>query len=351
MRKPLLLGFGSAQQIAFARRLSAFLSAGVPIVEALSLLREDARSGTYVLDTLITDVTEGRTLSSGFRRFPHALSSLSISLVEVGEQSGNLPDSLRHMAQTLERQQTLARKLMGALAYPAVIVSATLGISSFLVLYALPKIVPLFRGFGTELPFATRALIAIADFGAAYGLACIALATACGGTAIALLRRPRIRERFDRTLLALPLFGPLLRSYALAQASRTLNVLLDAGVSVVRALEFAGAASGNRAYAAALAASASAVLGGTPLASALREHPRCFPRAYVQMVGTGERTGSLPGTLGILEAQHEEEFAGASARLTALVEPALMIVMGCMVGFIALAIITPVYQITQDLHG
>mgnify|MGYP003887982001 CR=1 FL=1 len=227
---------------------------------------------------------------------------------------------------------------------------ATAGICSFLILYAFPRIVPLFRGFGSELPFATRTLIALSDSMAQYGLWMLIGAVVMSVAGILLLRRPHIRTAFDKALLRAPGVGGVLRSYYLTRTSRSMHVLLTAGVGIVRALDLA-AASGNRAYAAAFTSCRTSVLEGEKLADALSRYRYCFPRMYTQMIATGERTGSLPAMFLMLETQYEEDFVSLSERLTALIEPVLMIVMGLLVGFIALAIITPVYQITQDFHG
>jgi len=341
------------EQVLFTRRLSVYLSAGVPILEALALLAEDAgsKSTSHVFSTLTRAIAEGRPLSSGLQEFPSQVGAFTVSMIEVGERSGTLKESLTYLATALRKQQALQRKLVGALVYPAIIVLTTIAISTFLILYAFPKIVPLFRGFDSTLPFATRALIFVSDTLSRYGIAILLFLGASITLFWLLLHKPTIRRSFDAFLLHIPIFGSLLRAYCLASVSRTLATLLKSGVDIVSALELASATTKNQAYAVRILSARDHVLEGRHLSGALLENELCFPRMYTQMVGTGERTGSLPETCRVLAEHYEEEFDAASESVSSLIEPVLMVVMGLLVGFIALAIIMPVYQITQDMHA
>jgi len=272
-------------------------------------------------------------------------------MIEVGEQSGTLRESLSYLAIALKKQQALKGKLIGALIYPAIIVVTTCGICIFLILYAFPKIIPIFRGFGSALPFATRALIAVSDLLSKYGLIFILLLLLIGVIAFFLLRIPTLRSQYDFLVLRIPILGSLIQTYYLSSISRTLSTLLRTGIGIVPALELASATSRSKAYAESLISVRDRVLAGERIADSLSPYSVPFPRMYIQMVGTGERTGSLPNAFHQLSDHYEEEFDTASSTLATLIEPVLMIVMGLLVGFIALAIITPVYQITQDMHG
>ena len=350
MRKPLLLGFSVSQQIIFTRSLSTYLRAGISLREALELLMQSARSEAYLLERLLHGITEGRTLSQSMRDFPRAFTSFSVTLIEIGEESGTMREALGHVAETLEKQRALSRKVLGALAYPTLVIFITLGICSFLILYAFPKIVPLFRGFGTELPFTTRTLIALSDIGAKHGTVLLFGAVVLCGAAVFLLKNQTVRRVAERAVLKLPGVGAMVCALHLTQISRTLSVLLTSGVPIIRALELASV-SKVQVYTDAIRSCRAIVLEGEKLSYALEKHAHCFPRTYVQLIAAGERTGTLPAMFQVLEKHYESEFDNASNHLTAFVEPALMIFMGFLVGFIALAIITPVYQITQGMHG
>jgi len=272
-------------------------------------------------------------------------------MIEVGEETGTLPRSLAQLAIVLKKQTSLQRQLISALIYPAIIVCSTLAISAFLSLYAFPKIIPLFRGFDSTLPLSTRILIFISDAIAAYGWVLLLVLPFMGVGAWYLYKKPRVRMFLDTSILSIPLLRTLVRTYLLAHLSRTFSTLLHSGSGIIRALELSEAVCGNLVYGLQLVGAKRQVLSGERLSTSLAGSERCFPVLYTQMIETGERTGTLPSALTLLSEYYEEEFDAVCARLATLIEPVLMILMGLLVGFIALAIITPVYQITQDLHG
>lgn len=176
----------------------------------------------------------------------------------------------------------------------------------------------------------------------------LALAAAALGSAL-LLRLPRVRRTADRALLGAPLLGPLLRRYNLAQLSRTISLLLASGVRIVGALEVASAGNGNAAYRAALAEAATEVAKGRDLSAALAGRPRLFPGLFLSMAAVGERAGDLPGALSHLSRMYADELEASAKRFSTLLEPGLMMAMGLLVGFIAVAIIAPIYGITERL--
>lgn len=355
MRKhePRFFVFGLKEQILFARRLSVYLSAGIPILEALSLLLDSARSKSsrYVLQSLVSKVSEGNSLSSALAAFPRSVRPVTIAMIKVGEETGTLPRSLAQLAIVLRKQASLQRQLVSAFIYPAIIVCSTLAISAFLSLYAFPKIIPLFRGFGSALPFSTRTLIFLSDAVATYGWILLLALPFMGAGVWYLYKKPHVRMFLDTSILRIPLVRTLVRTYLLAHLSRTLSTLLHSGSGIIRALELSEAVCGNLVYGLRLKHAKNEVLSGERLSASLAGSVHCFPVLYTQMVETGERTGTLPSALTLLSEYYEEEFDAVCTRLTTLIEPVLMILMGLLVGFIALAIITPVYEITQDLHG
>lgn len=350
-RAPRFLRFSTEDQAVFSKRLALYLHAGVPILEALVALGKDARNRhvSFVIQSLSRSVMQGQTLSTGLESFERSVGGFSISLIRVGESSGTLHETLAYLAQVLKKRKALRRKITGALIYPLIVILATLLISSFLALYAFPKIIPLFRGFHAALPLPTRILIFISDsvalhaFPILFGIVGFILLT------WRLMRIPRVAQWRDRTLLELPFLGAVFKAYYLATISQTLATLLASGVRILPALHQAARIASNRTYQEAIAAAAEQVASGSRLAGALGTAPLCFPSMVIQMIGTGESTGTLSESFESLAEQYEEELDDMSVRLTALIEPVLMIVMGLIVGFVALAIITPVYRITQDM--
>jgi type II secretory pathway component PulF len=320
-------------------------------MRAIALMEDEAetRSSRHVLSSLRETVTHGHSLSSGLAAFRSTFGELGIHLIEVGETSGSLPEHLERFSESIQKQRLLRRKVTGALIYPVVIIAATLGITALLMFYVFPKIIPVFRGFHAALPLSTQLLIGASGFFAHDGLYVFGFLTALAIGAGVLLRIRRTRLAYDRAVLRVPLIGTLLRQYAIASLCRTLGALIRSGVGVVRAVEFAALGTGNLAYREACVRMAGEISAGQKVSVAFGKSPVLFPRLIPQMLSVGESTGSLSDNLLYCADFYEDALDELSKNISVLVEPVLMIVMGLVVGFVALAIITPIYSITQNL--
>lgn len=346
--------FSCEEQIVLTKRLALLLRSGVPIVTALSLMHEEARtrSSSYLITELRETVTCGRPLSAGLALFRTTFGDLGVHLVEVGETSGSLPEHLARLSDSLKKERALRRKVVGALLYPLIIIGATLGITALLALYVFPKIVPIFKGFHTALPFSTRVLIGASSFFAHYGwLVVLAVCVVAGVAYYTLLRVPQARLFFDRALLRVPLVGTLLREYAVASICRTLGTLVASEVGVVRAVELAALSTRSTVYRKACKEMAREVSTGQKVSTVFGRDVLLFPRLLPQMLAVGESTGALSDSLMYCADFYEDELDELSKSIAVLVEPILMVVMGLVVGFVALAIITPIYSITQHLSS
>lgn len=341
-------------QVFFAKRLSFLMNAGISIVDGLHVLREQATSKSQhrMLELVLVDITNGQTLATAFGKFPRAFSQFSIHLIKIGESSGTLAQNLEYLADELKKSQILRRKVIGALIYPVVITVATIGITAFLMMYLFPKIVPVFASLHMELPLPTRIVMAISTFLQHWGLLTLAvLVVAAFGGNLLLGRHIAVRRFFDRVVLGVPVFGPMIRSYNLANVSRTLGLLLKSGVKLSDALMIASETTKNVVYSEACRDVARAVIRGERVSTHLREYPKTFTDVFAHLVAVGEESGTLPRTLDYLSDMYEGEVEDFTKNLSTLIEPVLMIIMGILVGFIAISIITPIYSITQNLHG
>jgi type II secretory pathway component PulF len=315
------------------------------------MLKDEARSrsGTHIFGHLADTVEQGQPLSFGLRRFEREFGSFGINIIRVGEASGTLHENLEYLADELKRKQALRRKVLGALIYPALITVATIGIVVMLTVFIFPKILPIFAGVNATLPLSTRILIAISSFLSVWGWWLL------GGLAVLFvaylfaLRLKPFHLLMDRILLRIPLFGKLSRDYNLTNLARTLSLLLKSGAPIVPAMELVADSTKNLAYRESLMEAREQILHGQQIAQQFRGNDRLYPPILVQMVSVGETTGSLTTTLDFLSDMYEEEIDEFTKNLTTLIEPVLMIVMGVIVGFIAISIITPIYSITQSL--
>lgn len=350
-KQPFLLRFGTQEQAIFAKRLGMILRSGMPIMQGLRMLgqQKQSDSATYIYGELIKDVENGQSLSSGLEKFQKIFGEFCVNIVRVGESSGTLHENLDYLAQELKKKTALRKKVLGALVYPAVVVVATVGISLVLTVYIFPKITPIFTSFKTQLPMSTRMLIAISNFLMHDGEWLLIGVIAAAILYYFLLRIPRFHFLVDSILLQLPLFGTLSQYYNLANTARTLGLLLKSDMGIVGALSIVTKSSRNLAYKRALSHATTEVMKGQKMSDQLAKDPKLFPPLFTQMVMVGEQTGNLSGSLMYLSDMYEEEINDLTRNLTTLVEPVLMVVMGVIVGFIAISIITPIYGITSQL--
>lgn len=350
-RKPARIKVSARERQLFIRRLALYLHAGIPLLEAITLLHESGSSRTHAHLTrgVLASLRNGLPLSSSLAAFARAYPASLTQLVASGERSGTLAATLARLASALDREAQLRRRILGALAYPACVLACTVALAGFLTFYLFPKVLPLFRGLHAALPLPTRMLVWLSHAVLAHWLllACgSAAALSAGAYAHSL---PRVRSRLHAATLRIPVLGSCVQNYCLAQVFRSLSVMLASGVRIVEALELSRSAVRSETYRASLARCEALVLSGSPLSAGLRAHGRAYPPFVQQLIGAGEQTGTLPESAAAVARMCEEMFDEQLRALTALLEPVLLLVMAAIVGFVALATIMPMYALTQAL--
>jgi len=334
-----------------ARHIALYLRAGISILEALELVRASSRSlkQKRLLQQVIADVQEGLPLSKALSRFPRVYTSMHIQLISAGELSGTLSLIMASLAQMMDERVRRIRSIMGALAYPIVLFLGSLAVCSFLLLYAFPKIVPIFRGLHATLPFTTRALVSLSSFFHTHWLAVLCTNAAAALAILLAFRIPRMQAHLDSATLRLPLAGNLLKQSIAVFVFRTLGALLASGIRLDEALELIRGGISNTACKDAVERIRQSILSGNKLSHAFSSESFLFPPVAIQLISVGEMTGSLSETAASAATILEEDVAERLRFLTAALEPMIMITMGLIIGFIALAIISPMYGITQTL--
>ncbi len=352
-RKPLRLKFPIKEQILFTKRLAVLIQAGVPILKALTIMSDQitSKGGSYILSLVLTEVEQGKFLSSGLQKFKRIFSDFTINIIRVGEVSGTLHENLEYLSEEMRKKQELKRKITSAFVYPIFIVVATLGITIFLTGYIFPKIIPVFSSFRVQLPLPTQILIAISHFVSHDWLFILLGIIAFVVGIVLLLRMPRIKLWFDTMLIRVPLIGTLFKDYYLANSCRTFSVLLMADVKIVEASKIVASVTANRAYKKQFVSMSEHLLKGEKVSDFLAQRPELFPSIMTQMIVVGEEAGNLSGSLQYLSRMYEDELNDLSKNLTTIIEPVLMVFMGLIVGFVAISMITPIYSITQSLHA
>src|SRR3989344_3916895 len=340
-------------QAVFAKRLSFLIKAGVPILDGIRMLNKQTRAGSKkrILEQVLSDVAQGQLLSASFAKSQKVFGEFGISMIKVGEEGGILDENLSYLAEELRKSHRLRKKIKGALAYPAFVTVATIGITGFISAFIFPKILPIFANFGAELPITTKALIVVSTFLLHYGLALLAglfiLAIFLYGV---YLKTGTFRMTVDRVVLSMPIFGKMVKDYQMASFCRTFGLLLKSQLDVVKATQITANTLSNHIYKREVMALSASITKGKNISEHIGQNPYLFPEMVLQTLSVGESTGHLSDSLLYLSDYYENEVEETTRNLSSTLEPALMVVMGVVVGFVALAVITPIYQITQNIH-
>ncbi|MBU6501143.1 MAG: type II secretion system F family protein [Patescibacteria group bacterium] len=338
-------------KINFARHLSIVIKAGLPILEGLKMIRKQTSSRylASIIDKISTDVSNGQFLANSLANFSDVFDKFFVNIVRVGETSGTLATNLSYLSDELKKSNDLKNKIRSAMIYPIIVMMATVALTSFLVFFAFPKILPIFTGLHVQLPITTRILIATSEFLIANGVYLIVgIIIFFIGIKLLFLVRP-VHYLFDRLLLFLPVFSPLIVDVNMANFTRILAVLLRGGIKIVEAVNITADTFGNLVYQSSLNKAASEIKKGEQLAQYLSVHKAIFPMLLSGLIEIGENTGNLEDNLSYLADYYREEAELKIQNLTALIEPLLLLLMGLIVGFVAVSIITPIYTITQGV--
>lgn len=341
----------SAKELALFTRQLATLAEVAPLEEALRTLtrQSEAESARAVIGDVHAGLLEGRRLADAMGRQPTSFPPLYRAMVAAGETTGSLTVILARLADLLERQAEVRGKLIAALAYPIVLAIVAIGVVAALMIFVVPRVVEQFTDTGQQLPFLTRAVIAISGFAANWWWL-IALLMAAGSFGwIAAMRRPAFKARVDARLLRLPLFGRLLRDLYAARFARTLSTMVSSRLPLVEGLKLTVPTIRNAALAGATANIVDQVRAGGGLSTALRD-AGVFPPLLVYMTASGESAGRLEQMLERAADYLEREFDRFTAASMALLEPVIIVVMGSCVALIILAILLPILQL-QNLAG
>lgn len=330
----------------FTRQLATMLRAGVPLLQSFEIVSKGSSNPAVsrLLTDVRTDVETGSSLQTAFARRPQHFDALYCNLVGAGEAAGILDTLLDRLATYKEKLLALKSKIRSALFYPAAVIAVAFLITFVIMIYVVPQFKELFSSFGAELPFPTRVVIAISD-GVVKWWWLILLLVFGGLWAFftAWRRSERMQVVMDRLMLRLPLFGPLLHKAATARWARTLSTMFAAGVPMVEALESVAGAAGNNVFYQATKQIQADVSTGSSLTVAMQT-TGIFPNMLLQMATIGEESGSLDAMLTKVADFYEGEVDDAVNAISSLIEPAIMVVLGGLIGGLVIAMYMPIFK-------
>lgn len=342
------------QLVAFTRQLSAMVSAGVPLLRSLTSIQKHSEDKALqkILGDVVKDVEGGATMAEALAKHPDTFNDIYVNMVHAGESAGILDDILKRLAGQLEKSAAIRKKIKSAMAYPMVLLGITVLAFFGLMLFVVPQIGKIIQDLGgpdAELPFITLMMLGISSFIVNFWYI---LLPAVGGIIFGIImyirKSPKGRRKFDSLVLKIPAINVIIRKISVARFSRTFSALMGAGVAVLEALDVTSRAVGNVIYEETLKQAAVEVKNGKSLSSVLENSP-LFPSIVSQMLAVGEETGQTDTVLIKVADFYEEEVDLAIESISSVIEPAMIVVMGGMVGLIAASVMLPISQLSSNI--
>jgi type IV pilus assembly protein PilC len=342
-------GVPMQDKVVFMRQLSTMISAGLSLTKALEILKQQATNPYFqrVLADVLESVQSGVGLADSFRnQSEDVFDDVTLNLVQAGEESGNLDTILERLATELEEQKSMGAKIRSAMIYPAIILIIIVAVVVIMMLVLVPSMTEIYGEFGAELPWATQFLISASDFLLAYWWVILTflIVLVVGGKMF--LDTPKGKNIWDKIILKIPAIGKIITKMQLSNFTRILALLLSSGLSIIQALELTSNSLSNTVFKnTVLQAKKEVEKGGTLAVPIARSE--YFPLIVSQMIAVGEETGEIDSVLEKVSEYYKEEVDNATDNLSSLLEPIMLILMGGAIGFIALAIYMPMFQLSE----
>ncbi len=344
-------GVKTRDVVVFTRQFATMINAGLPLVQALDILAQQTENKTLagVTRQVVYDVESGQTLADALRKHPKAFSDLYVNMVAAGEAGGILDTILQRLAQFLEKNDAIIRKVKGAMVYPAVIMSVAVIAVAVLLIFVIPTFQNMFASVNLDLPLPTRIVIGMSNVLKSYWWAIIGV---IGISVFALTRYYKTaagRLQIDALLLRFPVLGDLLRKSAVSRFTRTLGTLISSGVSILDGLEITARTAGNMVIHNAVMESRQSIAGGDTISAPL-QRSKVFPPMVISMIAVGEQTGGLDEMLSKIADFYDEEVDAAVGTLLSLMEPIMIVVLGVIVGGMVVAMYLPIFDMVNAVQ-
>lgn len=354
----------SQERVDFAKNLAIMLKSGITVNEALASLADQTKSKAFskVIYKVKSEVETGTSLAESFAlpritflgkvvrgREEKAFGKVFISILKAGEASGTLEENLSFLADWLERDHDLRQEIKAAMLYPKFVLTATFLLGGGLAIYVLPKLTPIFDQLRVELPLATRLLLAFSLFIAKFWYLALAGVIGIIVSFVLLNKIKSVQRVFHLIYIKMPFVKDLIISYQLALISQLFSALFKSGMAISEVLGITSEAATNINYQKSIEKMKDRVGRGTPLSETMRDFPQLYPKSFINIVATGEKSGTLDNSFAYLSEFYSKEVKNKTKKLPTIIEPVLLVFIAIMVGFVALAIIMPIYELTSGL--
>lgn len=346
----MLGGISLTDKMVFMDNMSTMMKAGLALAPSIKTLAKETKNKKLanILEHFYNLVENGQLLSVGMKKHPKVFSEMIIATVEVGENTGMLADTLGHLAEILKAQKRLRSKVFGALMYPSIVLLAIVVVSLFLALFVFPQMVSIFEGSSVKLPFILIAVQFLNESIRAYGWFMLAglIGIAVFIRYIFKLKKPKLW--LHTVILKAPIAGNVIKELSLTRFAGNLHALLSAGLAIVESLQIVAKTVDNHRYRKVILEMATELEKGVSLHEAMSARAHLFPSITIQLCQVGESTGELENILKKVSDYYEERVSTVLANLSMIIEPVLLILVGLAVGFIAVSVISPLYELTNS---
>lgn len=337
--------------VGFTRQLSIMLNAGLTLTDSFEILKKQTTSLALLklIEDLDKEIREGNSFSSALKKYPQYFPNLYIALIKSGEISGKMSDILLKLADNLEKKREFQGKMKGAMIYPMVIILAMLGVMFVMITFVMPKLLNLYKDFDVKLPMPTLVLMAVSSFSSQYWPFILAVIIGFITGIRKIFNSAKGKLVMDNLTLKIPVVKNVVKMAALVDSTRTIAILAASGISILESLEIVVETTANAVYQGAFRSMLKQVERGVSLGDAMTNE-QIFPPILVQMTLVGEQTGHIDETMLRISKYFETESSAAVKAMTTLIEPATLVVLGISVGFLVMAIITPIFNLTSSFQ-
>ena len=345
-------GISLKDKLFFTRNLRLMIKSGISLPKALSILSAQTGNKKFqeILFKIKDEIIKGKKLSEALKDYPDTFSELYSSMVEIGEETGNLEDVLKGLSKQMERTYELRAKIKGAMVYPSVIIIAMAGIGILMMITVVPKLAETFEELGIDLPFTTRVVITTANlmFKFWFLLPIVFLIIILLFKKLLTSSKKR-NKRIDGFLLKIPVISSIIKESNIAYTARTLTALINAGVPIIKSLEIVSRTLDNFYFREAMEVSSREVKKGKKLSDVLKNFPKVYSITFSEMLAIGEETGETADILEKIADFSESEVDSLTKNLSAVIEPVIMIIVGTAIGFFAVSMIQPMYSMLGSI--
>lgn len=336
-----------SEKMLFFRNLSVMIGAGLTVSRALDVLERQVKNKAFkkIIKEIHADITKGNSISASMAVHKKIFPKFAVAMMKSGERSGKMDESLSLIADQMEKEHQLKKKVKGAMIYPSIVLTAMLIIAVLMFIYVVPTLVSTFDELGVELPTSTKIIIWISSSIINHSILIIIVFLVLVSSFVMIFRTEKFKKLLSTVCLNLPIVTPLVQKINSARTARTLSSLSSSGVEILEAIDVTADVVQNFHYKKVLREAREEIKKGSRISSVFKKYEKIYPPLVGEMIAVGEETGKLPNMLLKLAIFYESEVSETTKNLTVIVEPILMIIIGVAVGFFAVSMITPMYSV------